>query len=249
MKTFGLAILLFLSLGVCVWFFTTRQAPPQDLEIISANPDPFSARVAGMTSRLPITAPDSSVAAMSQRFEQVLTKLESLEDSVREARSELKLLAFDRTRTSVPAYPTSTTSRLGDQDFHNLRAMIREELMNESWVARQRELALIAYNLEMQLSLETKTIDALIEILCTNGRKFFLFERELSLSNHETRLAKRRASDFRDARRRLREDIGALYEDGELAARIFLHVVSHGEVAALRLGREKLLAIEKEWLR
>ena len=248
MKIVGIAILLVLSLVAGLWIYRARQAPPQELQPLSETLDSAPARAADSTRPRSVVVPDES-AGMPRQLEQVLARLESLEGSVREARMELLLLAQERSRISVPAHPTDGTSRLGDQDFENLRALIREELRNEAWISRQREQALVAVHLAQQLSLETKTIDPLVDVLCANGRRLFDLERELAVRNHERGFAGRRAIDFRDARRKLREDIGAIYRDGELSARIFLHVASHGEVAALALRRDNLLALEKEWLR
>ncbi|HTF87818.1 MAG TPA: hypothetical protein VK843_05370 [Planctomycetota bacterium] len=242
---FALALILLVAAVLVVTLAKHDASPPTETILASFEPPVPAVR----ESSPPAPAPPEDSARMLERLNQAISKLENLEISVREARNEIILRTQERSRTEVTAYPSNARSRLGDQDLENLRTMIREELAQEAWRARQVQIVGVVRNLVAQMPLEPKTVDPLIEVLCANGRTMFDLERVLAGENHERGLARRIAPDFKQARRRLRDDLGSIYRNDELAARLFLHVASEGEIAALRMDRDRLLATEKEWLR
>ena len=101
----------------------------------------------------------------------------------------------------------------------------------------------------LELQLETRFVGPMIEVLCVDSLPLFNLERDLAEHNYDAGMARRSQAEFKAARRRLRADLGETLRNDDLAARIFLQVVSDGEVAATEMGRDRLLAVEKDWLR
>lgn len=240
--------IVLLAVVATVLFSVSKREAPTPLEPATESFQPSTQVREPVVSPI-ATPPSEGSEKLLERLNQVISKLEKLEISVREARTEITLRSDERSRTVVTAIPSNATSKLGESDLESLRTLIREELVNEAWKSRQEEIVGVGRYLASQLPLEAKSIDPMIEVLCTNGRTMFDLERELVEKNHDRGLAKRRATDFKFARRHLREDLGSVYRDDEPSARIFLHVVSHGEVASIHRDRDRLLATEKDWLR
>ena len=186
---------------------------------------------------------------MLQQMEKLMSRLERLESTVREVRTEISIRSDERSRVAVSNAPSSGPSRLDETDKDTLRALIREGLINEAWKRRQEELVGIGRHLALSLQLESRFVAPMIEVLCVDSLPLFNLERDLADHNYDAGLARRSQAEFKAARRHLRADLGETLRNEDLAARVFVHVVSEGEVAALELGRDRLLAVEKDWLR
>ncbi len=249
MKFLWIVLIALALFALALLFSVARPQAPEPLPS-SRGPDQTAPLLAGLPEPRPATsnAPDGSERLL-QQLEKILTRLERLESSVREVRTEVSIRSEERSRIAVSPSPSSAHSRLDDEDQATLRTLIREGLLNEAWKQRQAELVGIGRHLALQFQLEGRYVAPMIEVLCVDGLSLFNLERELAEQNNDAGMARRRQSDFKAARRRLREDLGETLRNEDLAARVFLRVVSGAELAVADLGHERLLAVEKDWLR
>ncbi len=249
MKFIWFVLVALALFAMALLFSVARPAAPSPVS--STDPADQPALVsAGLPEPRPTTpsAADGSERIL-QQLEKILSRLERLESSVREVRTEVSIRSEERSRIAVSSSPSSAHSRLDDEDQTTLRSLIREGLLNEAWKERQEELVGIGRHLALALQLENRYVAPMIEVLCVDSLPLFNLERDLAEQNYDAGLARRSQAEFKAARRRLRADLGETLRNEDLAARIFVHVVSAGEVAATELGRDRLLAVEKDWLR
>ncbi len=249
MKFIWFVLVALALFALALLFSVTRQDTPSPLA--RAGPADQAAPVAeGLPEPRPLTpnASDGSERLL-QQMEKILTRLERLESSVREVRTEVSIRSEERSRIAVSSSPSPAHSRLDDEDQNTLRTLIREGLLNEAWKQRQEKLVGIGRHLALELQLETRFVGPMIEVLCVDSLPLFNLERDLAEHNYDAGMARRSQAEFKAARRRLRADLGETLRNDDLAARIFLQVVSDGEVAATEMGRDRLLAVEKDWLR
>jgi hypothetical protein len=243
------ALLLLALLALPAWLlFAARGAP-----VPGAPPElPQTASAPSEPARLeapPAVASPDPTEALAAKLDRVLARLEKLERTVSEVRTEISIRSEERSRISVPSYAGLQGAKLSEEDLAAVRTIVEHALVQEAWNGRQDEIVRVGRHLAHELPIETRKVDPLIEVLCATGLAQFQLERELSAENHDSSLARRRVPDFRNVRRRLRDDLGSLLRNDELAARIFLHVASFGEVPSLTMAQPQLQALEKDWLR
>ncbi len=243
---FLLAGLLVIAGAALYWF--QKRGEPAPSHSIPAVPEQGIAH----RERLPLQMPARDGDAETlRRLDLALARLDALEEGMRDLSRALTRRVETPRPVDAPSPPEDGPIRLDEQDLEKVRSLIHAELAAEAWKVRQRELVRMARFLANEIPLEAMTVDALVDVLCRTGWAFFELERELAEEDYDRRLAKRLAPRFRHARIQLHQELAALYRDreGELVARLFLHVASEGEVAALSMERDEVLELREEWLR
>ena len=110
MKFVGLALVLCLLVVAFLFFSQTRLAPAKPIEPLVAGFEPAPARLEPPSLPLPPPLPSDDAGKLYERLGQVLAKLDTLEVSVREAKTEITLRTDERSRAPATVFPSNATS-------------------------------------------------------------------------------------------------------------------------------------------
>jgi hypothetical protein len=245
MKTLTFASILLAAMagfGLFNWIRNSNEGAERAVEAAPTAP-------IGVRQVAALELPASQVElAILQQLEALAARLETLSSSVDELERTNALREPPVTRVPVEARVIERTNGLSAYDLEQIAELVRRELYDEAWRARQEQYVSTGRWLVNEVPLRADSANELIEVICKFEKTLFALERRQADADHSAVSARNVADEQRRARVALHRDLKKLCAESDLATRMFLHIASHGELSSLVMSKEELSAYERFWL-